>query len=115
LKYLVVSQQLNTGSRVYLMEPGSTTTYQTFNVNNQEFVSPSITFLPISPAYPPLYPPCDLNGALHFTQMDADSGVAKSNGSNRAGAKYGTGYCGAQCPKDINFINGVANSNDSTP
>ncbi|KAJ7718478.1 glycosyl hydrolase family 7-domain-containing protein [Mycena olivaceomarginata] len=47
--------------------------------------------------------------------MDADSGVAKSNGSNRAGAKYGTGYCDAQCPKDINFINGVANSNDSTP
>ncbi|KAJ7884550.1 glycosyl hydrolase family 7-domain-containing protein [Mycena olivaceomarginata] len=47
--------------------------------------------------------------------MDADSGVAKSNGSNRAGAKYGTGYCDAQCPKDINFINGVVNSNDSTP
>jgi cellulose 1,4-beta-cellobiosidase len=54
--------------------------------------------------------------------MDADGGVAKSNGANKAGPKYGTGYCDAQCPRDIKFINGVANSqgwvpspNDSTP
>ena len=25
---------------------------------------------------------------------------------NKAGAKYGTGYCDAQCPRDIKFING---------
>ncbi|KAJ7884549.1 hypothetical protein B0H14DRAFT_3128353, partial [Mycena olivaceomarginata] len=35
----LVSQQPNISSCVYLMAPGSTTTYQTFNVNNQEFVS----------------------------------------------------------------------------
>ena len=28
---------------------------------------------------------------------------------NAAGAKYGTGYCDAQCPQDIKFIDGVAN------
>jgi len=29
---------------------------------------------------------------------------------NTAGAKYGTGYCDAQCPHDIKFIKGEANS-----
>ncbi|KAJ7306135.1 hypothetical protein DFH08DRAFT_517267 [Mycena albidolilacea] len=54
--------------------------------------------------------------------MDADSGVAESNGVvfspvsttehllTVAGPRYGTGYCDAQCPRDLNFINGVANS-----
>ncbi|KAJ6483152.1 exoglucanase-like protein 1 precursor [Mycena sanguinolenta] len=92
LKFVTVSQQPNIGSRVYLMAPGSTSTYQTFNFNNQEFL------------------PCGLNGALYFSQMDADGGVGKSAGANKAGAKYGTGYCDAQCPRDLKFINGVANS-----
>ncbi|CAK4101573.1 unnamed protein product [Aphanomyces euteiches] len=30
-------------------------------------------------------------------------------GNNNAGAAYGTGYCDAQCPGGINFINGQAN------
>jgi len=34
---------------------------------------------------------------------------------NKAGAKYGTGYCDAQCPHDIKFINGEANILDWTP
>ncbi len=25
---------------------------------------------------------------------------------DQAGAEYGTGYCDAQCPQDIKFING---------
>ena len=25
---------------------------------------------------------------------------------NKAGAKYGTGYCDAQCPRDLKFVNG---------
>ena len=29
---------------------------------------------------------------------------------NQAGAQYGTGYCDAQCPRDIKFIGGEANS-----
>ena len=34
--------------------------------------------------------------------------------NNKAGAKYGTGYCDAQCPNDIKFINGEANSLDGS-
>lgn len=34
----------NVGSRVYLLAPGSTTEYQTFNFENQEFVSRSCSF-----------------------------------------------------------------------
>ncbi|KAF8652143.1 hypothetical protein AX16_004529 [Volvariella volvacea WC 439] len=34
--------------------------------------------------------------------------MAKNSG-NKAGAKYGTGYCDSQCPRDIKFINGEAN------
>jgi len=26
--------------------------------------------------------------------------------SNKAGAKYGTGYCDSQCPRDLKFIDG---------
>merc|ERR1719356_1720836 len=40
--------------------------------------------------------------------MDQDGGASKYPG-NKAGAKYGTGYCDAQCPHDIKFINGEAN------
>ena len=52
--------------------------------------------------------PCGLNGALYFVEMDEDGGVSKYP-NNKAGAKYGTGYCDAQCPHDIKFINGEAN------
>ena len=34
---------------------------------------------------------------------------------NKAGAKYGTGYCDAQCPHDLKFINGEANCEDWKP
>lgn len=51
---------------------------------------------------------CGLNGALYFVSMDQDGGLSKYSG-NKAGAKYGTGYCDAQCPRDIKFINGIAN------
>ncbi|KAJ6476502.1 exoglucanase-like protein 1 precursor [Mycena vitilis] len=102
MKFVTGYQQPNIGSRVYLMAPGSTTAYQTFNFNNQEFVSLSL--------HASCSLPCGLNGALYFSQMDADGGVSKSAGANKAGAKYGTGYCDAQCPRDIKFINGVANS-----
>lgn len=37
--------------------------------------------------------------------MDEDGGLAKHSG-NKAGAKYGTGYCDTQCPHDIKFIDG---------
>ncbi|KUI54578.1 Exoglucanase 1 [Cytospora mali] len=34
---------------------------------------------------------------------------------NKAGAKYGTGYCDSQCPRDLKFINGLANVEGWTP
>jgi cellulose 1,4-beta-cellobiosidase len=41
--------------------------------------------------------------------MPADGGLNEYP-LNKAGAKYGTGYCDAQCPHDIKFINGEANT-----
>ena len=38
--------------------------------------------------------------------MDEDGGAAKYP-TNKAGAKYGTGYCDSQCPHDIKFIGGT--------
>ncbi|KGO77304.1 Concanavalin A-like lectin/glucanases superfamily [Penicillium italicum] len=86
----------NIGSRLFLMEDDST--YQMFKLKNQEFtVDVDTSQLP-----------CGLNGALYFVSMDSDGGLAKYDG-NKAGAKYGTGYCDSQCPRDLKFINGQAN------
>ncbi|PKY02494.1 1,4-beta-D-glucan cellobiohydrolase B [Aspergillus campestris IBT 28561] len=87
----------NVGSRTYLMSEDDET-YQIFNLKNKEF-----TFdVDVSEL------PCGLNGALYFVSMDADGGLEKYEG-NKAGAKYGTGYCDSQCPRDLKFINGEAN------
>ena len=43
--------------------------------------------------------------------MEEDGG-SKKYPTNKAGAKYGTGYCDAQCPHDQKFIYGQANSKD---
>ncbi len=83
----------NVGSRVYLLDDVST--YHEFKLLNQEFTfDVDVSNLP-----------CGINGALYLTQMDADGGMAKY-ANNKAGAKYGTGYCDAQCPQDMKFING---------
>lgn len=50
--------------------------------------------------------PCGLNGALYFVEMEPTGNLG---GGNSAGAKFGTGYCDAQCPHDIKFIHGEAN------
>lgn len=84
----------NIGSRLYLME--SESKYQMFNLKGNEF-----TFdVDLSSLE------CGLNGALYFVAMDADGGMAKYS-SNKAGAKYGTGYCDAQCARDLKFVGGV--------
>jgi len=86
----------NVGSRNYLMQDESN--YQMFKLKNKEF-----TFdVDVSKL------PCGLNGALYFVAMDQDGGMSQYPG-NKAGAKYGTGYCDAQCPRDIKFINGEGN------
>jgi cellulose 1,4-beta-cellobiosidase len=57
---------------------------------------------------------CGLNGALYFVEMEADGGMA-AHPTNKAGAAYGTGYCDAQCPHDVKWINGEANSMNWEP
>lgn len=102
LKFVTFAQQKNVGSRVYLMSDN--THYQLFQLLNKEF-----TFdVDLSQL------PCGLNGALYFSEMDADGGLSRFSG-NKAGAQYGTGYCDSQCARDIKFINGVANSEGWVP
>lgn len=57
---------------------------------------------------------CGLNGALYFVSMDLDGGMSKYS-SNKAGAQYGTGYCDAQCPRDLKFIDGKVSPAPSSP
>mmetsp|Transcript_123893 Transcript_123893/g.264087 ORF Transcript_123893/g.264087 Transcript_123893/m.264087 type:complete len:688 (+) Transcript_123893:61-2124(+) len=84
----------NVGSRLYLMDTEET--YKLFKLKNREFTfDVDVSGLP-----------CGLNGAVYFSEMQVDGG---KGGSNTAGAKYGTGYCDAQCPHDIKFMNGKAN------
>ena len=45
--------------------------------------------------------------------MQANGGLGI--GDNNAGAAFGTGYCDAQCPHDIKFIDGEANVIDWKP
>lgn len=49
---------------------------------------------------------CGLNSALYFVAMEADGGMG-SFPTNEAGAKYGTGYCDAQCARDLKYIGGM--------
>jgi cellulose 1,4-beta-cellobiosidase len=56
---------------------------------------------------------CGLNAALYFVSIDEDGGMSK-NWTNKAGAKYGTGYCDSQCLTDLKFIDGLANSENWT-
>lgn len=92
----------NIGSRMYLME--SDTKYQMFTLLGNEFTfDVDVSNLP-----------CGLNGAVYFVSMDQDGGMSKYS-SNKAGAKYGTGYCDSQCPRDVKFINGMANVEGWTP
>ncbi|TFY72382.1 hypothetical protein EVG20_g619 [Dentipellis fragilis] len=96
LNFVTDGANTNVGSRLYLM--ASNTEYEMFKLLNQEF-----TFdVDVSNLG------CGLNGALYFSEMDADGGMSKYP-TNKAGAQYGTGYCDSQCPRDLKFINGAAN------
>lgn len=91
----------NVGSRLFLLNGDE---YHQFKLKNREFTfDVDVSTLP-----------CGLNGALYFVEMDADGGTSRYPG-NAAGAKYGTGYCDAQCPHDIKFISGEANTLDWDP
>jgi len=70
--------------------------YKMFHLKNREFtLDVDVSALP-----------CGLNGAVYFVEMDESGGKSQKN---KAGAKYGTGYCDAQCPHDIKFVDGEAN------
>lgn len=57
--------------------------YEMFKLKNREFtLDVDVSTLP-----------CGVNGALYFVEMSANGD--KGQGSNAAGAKYGTGYCDA--------------------
>merc|ERR1711862_982638 len=90
----------NIGSRTYLMKDDYA--YQLFQLKNKE-----LTYTVDDSKLG-----CGLNGALYFVQMDADGGKSKYG---NAGAEMGLGYCDAQCPHDLKFINGEANSEDWKP
>jgi len=92
----------NVGSRTYLMDDDDN--YMQFKLLNKEFTfTTNVANMP-----------CGLNAALYFVEMDKDGGKSKY-GSNQAGAKLGTGYCDAQCPHDLKWINGEANNIDWVP
>ena len=93
MNFVTQSSNKHIGSRVYLLDDDST--YMMFNLKNQEFTfDVDMSNLP-----------CGLNGALYLREMDSDGGMARFPG-NKAGAKFGTGYCDSQSPQDIKFING---------
>jgi cellulose 1,4-beta-cellobiosidase len=86
----------NVGSRTYLMN--GTDSYYMFKLKNREFTfDVNVSNLP-----------CGVNGALYFVEMNEWGDYGK--GANTAGARYGTGYCDAQCPHDVKFIEGEANN-----
>ncbi|KAL0949979.1 hypothetical protein HGRIS_009993 [Hohenbuehelia grisea] len=102
LNFVTQSAQKNVGSRVSLLADESH--YQVFKLKNKELAfDVDVSQLP-----------CGVNGALYFSQMPADGGLSQFP-NNKAGAKFGTGYCDAQCPHDLKFINGQANVIGWTP
>jgi len=95
----------NVGSRLYMMDNDGEN-YKMFHLKNREF-----TFTVDDSEVD-----CGLNGALYFVQMQKDGGKSAYMKYNEvAGAKFGTGYCDAQCPHDMKWISGRANMLDWVP
>lgn len=86
----------NIGSRTYLLQDASN--YQLFKLPGNEF-SFDVDLSQL---------PCGLNGALYFVSMP-------QKGQGTPGAKYGTGYCDAQCARDLKFVGGAANAEGWVP
>jgi cellulose 1,4-beta-cellobiosidase len=84
----------NVGSRTYLMADEST--YEMFTLLNNEFAF-DVDLSTVE---------CGINSALYFVPMKPDGGLGDEP-NNAAGAKYGVGYCDAQCARDLKFIGGV--------
>lgn len=80
------------GSRVYILKDGQ---YKMFDLLNQE-ISMDVDISALG---------CGLNGAVYFSEMEADGGESKGS----QGAEFGTGYCDAQCPDDLHQVDGKVN------
>ena len=77
---LKFEQGTNVGTRLYLLDGED---YYLFKLKNREFTfDVDVSTLP-----------CGVNGALYFVEMDKDGGL--SYPGNKAGPKFGTGYCDA--------------------
>jgi len=97
LQFVTVGQySTNIGSRMFMLDEAGSNYYM-FKLKNKEFTMDVDTS----------QLPCGLNGAVYFVEMEADGGLHYP--SNKAGAPYGTGYCDAQCPHDLKWVNGEAN------
>ncbi|KAI5867910.1 glycoside hydrolase family 7 protein [Durotheca rogersii] len=86
----------NIGSRLYLMNGAEK--YQMFTTNGNE-IAFDVENADLG---------CGLNGAVYFVSMDEDGGKARYP-TNKAGAKYGTGYCDSQCARDLKWVGGKGN------
>lgn len=82
------------GSRIYLLDQEKN--YQMFNLLNREF-SFDVDVSKCS---------CGVNSALYFSAMKFDGG---KSATNLAGSQLGTGYCDAQGPRNLRFVEGKAN------
>ncbi|KAL9948605.1 hypothetical protein ACHAQF_006007 [Verticillium nonalfalfae] len=91
----------NVENRVFLLAPGGQ--YRMFELLGREVrVDVEVGTLG-----------CGLKGALYFVKMEADGG--RGRGKNAAGARYGTGYCDAECSQSIKFVDGRANMEGWAP
>eukprot|EP00931_Biecheleriopsis_adriatica_P023066 TRINITY_DN1465_c0_g1_i6.p1 TRINITY_DN1465_c0_g1~~TRINITY_DN1465_c0_g1_i6.p1 ORF type:complete len:457 (-),score=96.83 TRINITY_DN1465_c0_g1_i6:264-1634(-) len=78
----------NVGSRLYVTDGEEPEKYKMFYLLGKEF-SLDVDVSKLS---------CGMNGAVYFIEMDELGG--KGQDYNEAGAKFGTGYCDAQCPNE---------------
>lgn len=92
----------NVGARTYLMDTPDS--YQMFTLMNNEFAF-DVDLSSVE---------CGINSALYFVAMPADGGMS-SQPANEAGAKYGTGYCDAQCARDLKFLGGEVSWSTTQP
>lgn len=76
----------NVGSRLYVTEKNGKK-YKMFKLLNREFTL-DVDVKTMN---------CGMNGAVYFIEMDKKGGEGQTN---HAGAKFGTGYCDAQCPHE---------------
>jgi cellulose 1,4-beta-cellobiosidase len=91
--YTYADFSYSVNSRVFLLETEEK--YQTFTLMDNELAF-DVDLSTVE---------CGINSGLRFVEMDSDGGMAKYP-TNKAGAKFGTGYCDSSCPQSIRFIGG---------